>query len=170
MPQLRNPAGRRLSHTTTATCEPQQVREINRNSFVYVCMYIYICVCVCVCVCVYYFNTFFTRSRPIIGGVYFVTHFSICHSFLDSYIKGEFGAKSQGRDWREKSVEQPGCTVAQSHSTPKPTAQVEVIPFVILAYGSSRGHLRGHMSRASPPTHKPRKLPRSPFRTMLQEN
>ena len=56
-------------------------------------------------------------------------------------------------------------TVAQSHSTPKPTAQVEVIPFVILAYGSSRGNpfcnislrlshkpIPGHMSPASPPT------------------
>ena len=133
MPQLRNPPGRRISHLTTTPCEPQQVREINRNSFV----------CVYVCICVFYFNTFFTRSRTHNKGVYFVTHFSICHSFLDSYIKGEFGAKSQGGDWRENSAATTRVysrTVAQSHSTPKPTAQVEVIPFVILAYGSSRGN------------------------------
>ena len=46
--------------------------------------------------------------NPPAYGISFTTHFSICHSFLDSYIKGEFGAKSQGRDWRENSAEQPG--------------------------------------------------------------
>ena len=108
------------------------------------------------CMCVYDSNTFFYKEKTHDRGVYFVTHFSICHSFLDSYIKGEFGAKSQGGKFGGKIAQDNQG--AQSHSRtvaqyPKPTAQVEVIPFVILAYGSSRGHLRGHMSQSSPPTH-----------------
>ncbi len=75
------------------------------------------CVCVYVCICVFYFNTFFTRSRTHNKGVYFVTHFSICHSFLDSYIKGEFGAKSQGGIGGKKARNNQG---GQSHSRTVP--------------------------------------------------
>jgi hypothetical protein len=50
---------------------------------------------------------------------FFITHFSICHSFLDSYIVHDL-ARKQGQEFGAKLGEGvQGDTVAQSH---KPSA------------------------------------------------
>ena len=46
-------------------------------------MNVYACCVCCVC-CVS--NIFYIELSPK-HGVFFITHFSICHSFLDSYIR-----------------------------------------------------------------------------------
>ena len=69
--------------------------------------------------CVYDSNSFFTRSRPLTRP-FFATHFLICHSFLDSFIRPNLARKAKGEDLAGKG---PGKqrfhsrTVAQSHST-----------------------------------------------------
>ena len=59
--------------------------------------------------------------------IFFITHFSICHSFLDSYIRALLARKPRGEIWREMLRGRPGWhsrTVVQSHSTHKPSAQL----------------------------------------------
>jgi hypothetical protein len=58
---------------------------------------------------------------------FFITHFSIHHSFLDSYIKADSAPNGSTGFWRETGARVQGGTVAQSHST--------------LAFGSIGGHV-----------------------------
>jgi len=45
------------------------------------------------------------RSKPV---DFFITHFSICHSFLDSYIKGILAGTPRRGKWRERLQGRPG--------------------------------------------------------------
>jgi hypothetical protein len=96
-----------------------------------------VCMCVCMCLCT---NTFFYKEYTPNYTVFFVTHFLICHSFLDSYIKAKFGAKSQGRDLAGKTAQ--NNQGAQSHSRTVPLAYgpIRGNPFCTLAYGPIRGN------------------------------
>jgi len=61
-------------------------------------------------------NSFFTGSCALNPRLFFMTHFSICHSFLDSYIGALLARKLAAEIWRERLRGRPGWhsgTVAQ---------------------------------------------------------
>ena len=64
--------------------------------------------------------TFFYREFDPYYHSFFITHFLICHSFLDSYIRHDLARNWGTGFWRESCAGRPGWhsgTVAQSHST-----------------------------------------------------
>ena len=76
-------------------------------------------------------NSFFTVELRSKSTPFFITHFSICHSFLDSYI-GALWRENQGRNLARKIAR--ASRVAQWHSRTvpiKPPAQVEAISYSV---------------------------------------
>ena len=65
--------------------------------------------------------TFFLQGvDPQLGGISFITHFLICHSFLDSYIRADLARNWGTGFWRENCAGVQGGTVAQSYSRTVP--------------------------------------------------
>ena len=95
--------------------------------------------------------TFFTGSLTPITILFFITHFLICHSFLDSYIRHDLARNWGTGFWRESCAGRPGWhsrTVAQSHSTLAFGSIGEHL-FVILAFGSIGGTIGGSIMSQS---------------------